>query len=215
MKTIHFPIRSLPIISRNSFDKFANIVSQNLTTNDFQNEDTIRYLFFDFMKAELRLNVNNIYLELPFDNGKLFSTKHNIASDILSKLYLDAFKINDKECYAVKFKFNRNRKRSNKYNHPRTYNLGRLLNNLNRLHILSTHPDLKKLYKYDIYVLDNKMAEYYKNKNNGFNDTLYIHSENTPISLSETIIKNWNDSDTLNTNIKHSLKAFIKGILPF
>ena len=164
---------------KNNFDKLFN----NHTS---LSEEDVRYaLYLAFYKNIKK--IENIYLEFPYDRlvpnySDIFrKNKNGVVNELDALIFND--NPNHDECYLFEIKYHRRKKNTTS---NRTKRAGDILNDIERLHVISgiynekCIPENVKIRKFFVYFTDDEMIDYYSEnyKKNCFLD-FYFKNQKT------------------------------------
>ena len=133
----------------NIFKKFDDLLGERLSKGIVTTEDSIRYLFFYCLSVIGGINPNKVVLEYPYSS--------------IARAKLDTLILPDGERDGVAFEFKYDRKNVSGRNKPRSMQAGKVFADIYRLYMF----DAVDSDKYLVYVTDDEMDKYYKNRRNG------------------------------------------------
>ena len=180
------PVSLSNIYLLNVFTEFKKNLDILFNKHTSLSEEDVRYaLYLAFYKNIKK--IENIYLEFPYDRlvpnySDIFrKNKNGVVNELDALIYND--NPNHDECYLFEIKYHRRKKNTTS---NRTKRAGDILNDIERLHVISgiynekCIPENVKIRKFFVYFTDDEMIDYYSEnyKKNCFLD-FYFKNQNT------------------------------------
>lgn len=182
------PVSLSNIYLSNVFREFKNNLDILFNKHSSLSEEDVRYaLYLAFYNKNKNKKIENIYLEFPYDrlvsnyNNIFIPNKNGVVNELDALIYND--NLNHDEYYLFEIKYHRRKKNTTS---NKTKRAGDILNDIERLHVISGIynekfiPKNVKIRKFFVYLTDDEMIDYYSEnyKKNCFLD-FYFKNQKT------------------------------------
>lgn len=181
-------------IDKSVLNSYLKLLMESLEKNEIISEDTARYLFYANTIECLEIkghNLHRVQQEIIYTDDKLGLNRHKrLLKESANHqiIELDSFfelGKDDKDKYAIEFKFHRKLAKSGNSKKGTTTNYaGQALNDLNRLSLIK-----KSINRYFVYIVDDKMINYDKNGRTLYKKLLSKEIDET-CTIEKSIINN-------------------------